>query len=112
MRPLFSPPVRSFSLPDLEHRQLDDAYDEIELLGFPVSMTWFDMLETSFRGEIPANEMIKNVGKKVRMVGHLVTVKYIKTIKKEWMNFGCFIDHEGNFFDSTHFPQSLDKLPV
>ena len=45
------------------------------------------------------------------MVGHLVTIKYIKTIKKEWMNFGCFIDAEGSFFDTTHFPQSLKTYP-
>ncbi len=69
------------------------------------------MLETSFRGEITARDMIRHVGKKVRMVGHLVTIKYIKTIKKEWMNFGCFIDPEGNFFDTTHFSQSLKYYP-
>ena len=111
VRPLFAPPVRNFALPDLEQNKLDDAYDEIELLSFPVSMTWFDMLETSFRGEIAARDMISHIGKKVRMVGHLVTIKYIKTIKKEWMNFGCFIDNKGDFFDSTHFPQSLKNYP-
>jgi DNA polymerase III alpha subunit len=111
MRPLFSSPVKDFSLPDLEQNKLDDAYDEIELFSFPVSMNWFDMLETSFRGEITAREMINNIGRKVRMVGHLVTIKYIKTIKKEWMNFGCFIDAEGSFFDTTHFPQSLKDYP-
>jgi len=107
IRPLFAPPVKNFTLPDLEQDKLDDAYDEIELLSFHVSMTWFDMLETSFRGEIRARDMIKHIGQKVRMVGHLVTIKYIKTIKKDWMNFGCFIDSEGDFFDTTHFPQSL-----
>jgi len=111
IRPLFSPPVKEFALPELAQDRIDDAYDEIELLSFPVSMTWFDMLKTSFRGEIMANAMISNVGKRVRMVGHLVTIKYIKTIKKEWMNFGCFIDAEGNFFDTTHFPQSLKNYP-
>jgi DNA polymerase III alpha subunit len=110
-RPLFSPPVRNFSLPGLEQDRLDDAYDEIELFGFPVSGTWFDMLETSFRGETTAREMLKHVGKKIKMIGHLVTIKYIKTIKGEWMNFGCFIDPEGNFFDTTHFPQSLKSFP-
>ena len=108
---LFSSPVRHFTLPDLEQGKLEDAYDEIELLGFPVSLSWFDMLETQFRGEITAGEMNAYSGKTVRMVGHLVTVKYIKTIKNEWMNFGCFIDQEGNFFDTTHFPQSLTKHP-
>jgi DNA polymerase-3 subunit alpha len=111
MRSLFSLPDKSFSLPDLEHDRLDDAYDEIELLGFPVSMTWFDMLETNFRGEVMAKDLNINKGKTVRMVGHLVTIKYIKTVKKEWMNFGCFIDSEGNFFDTTHFPVSLAQYP-
>ena len=111
IRPLFSQPVRSFTLPDLAHGSLDDAYDEIELLGFPVTMSWFDMLETSFRGEVTAREMLGHTGQKVRMVGHLVTIKYIKTIKGDWMNFGCFIDTEGSFFDTTHFSQSLKNYP-
>jgi DNA-directed DNA polymerase III PolC len=111
IKPLFPSPVRNFTLPDLEQGKLEDAYDEIELFGFPVSMSWFDMLETSFRGDIPACEMIRHIGKKLRMVGHLVTIKYIKTVKKEWMNFGCFIDPEGNFFDTTHFAQSLKNYP-
>jgi len=38
-------------------------------------------------------------------------VKYIKTVKREWMNFGCFVDNKGDFFDSVHFPASLDKYP-
>jgi DNA polymerase III alpha subunit len=110
-RPLFSSPVRDFTLPDLVQGQIEDVYDEIELFGFPVTMSWFDMLETSFRGEVPARRMSENTGRKIRMVGHLVTVKYIKTIKNDWMNFGCFIDAEGNFFDTTHFSQSLKNWP-
>jgi DNA polymerase III alpha subunit len=108
---LFFPAAKSFSLPNLEYKAIEDAYDEIELLGFPVSMTWFDMLETGFRGEIAASAMKENIGQRVRMVGHLATVKYIKTIRNDWMNFGCFIDPENEFFDSTHFPQSLANYP-
>lgn len=110
-RPLFSPAVKKFTLPQLEHGRVEDFYDEVELFGFPVTMSWFDMLETSFRGEVKAHDMIRHVGSKIRMVGHLVTVKYIKTIRNDWMNFGCFIDSEGAFFDSVHFAQSLDKYP-
>ena len=40
-----------------------------------------------------------------------MTVKYIKTVKNDWMNFGCFIDSEGDFFDTTHFSQSLKSWP-
>jgi len=111
IRPLFSSPVRDFSLPDLVHGQMEDVYDEIELFGFPVTMSWFDMLETPFRGEVSARRMDEYIGKRIRMVGHLVTIKYIKTIKNDWMNFGCFIDAEGNFFDTTHFAKSLEKWP-
>jgi DNA-directed DNA polymerase III PolC len=110
-RPLFSQPVRDFSLPDLVQGKMEDVYDEIELFGFPVTMSWFDLLQTSFRGDISAPRMCEFTGKKIRMVGHLVTVKYIKTIKNDWMNFGCFIDPEGNFFDTTHFSNSLREWP-
>lgn len=110
-KPLFSPPVKDFTLPSLEEGKVEDFYDEVELFGFPVTMSWFDMLETSFRGEVAARDILKYVGRKIRMVGHLVTVKYIKTVKNDWMNFGCFIDAEGSFFDTVHFSQSLKNYP-
>ncbi len=111
MKPLFYSPVKDFTLPELLQDRLDDTYDEIELLSFPVSLTWFEMLETSYRGDVKASELVRYKGKKVRMVGHLVTIKYIKTIKNDWMNFGCFIDPDGNYFDTTHFSQSLKTYP-
>jgi len=37
----------------------------------------------------------------------LVTRKYVKTVRGEIMHFGTFIDDEGEFFDTTHFPSSL-----
>lgn len=110
-RTLFNPEPKKFEIPSFDQNRLEDAYDEIELLGFPVTISWFDMLQTAFRGNIMAPGLKSTVGRTVKMVGHLVTVKYIKTSKKEWMNFGCFIDNSGEFFDTTHFPQSLVKWP-
>jgi error-prone DNA polymerase len=110
-RPLFAPAVKEFSLPELEHGTTEDFYDEVELFGFSVTISWFNMLETSFRGEVPARKLIGYLGRKVRMVGHLVTVKYIKTVNDDWMNFGCFIDAEGSFFDTVHFSKSLKDYP-
>jgi hypothetical protein len=69
------------------------------------------MLKTSFRGEVLAKDMIRYVGKKVRMVGNLVTIKYVRTVKKEWMHFGTFLDATGEFFDTVHFPKSLQNYP-
>jgi len=110
-RTLFNSPAKEYRLPRLETKSIENAYDEIELLGFPVSISWFDMLKTPYRGDITASEMGGMNGRKVKMVGHLVTVKYIKTVNRQWMNFGCFIDHKGQFFDTVHFSNSLDKYP-
>ena len=106
---LFREASQTYSLPKLEYRPVEDAYDEIELIGFPVTMTQFDLLVTDFRGEALAGEMLAKVGQKIRMLGQLVTIKYVKTVKGELMHFGTFIDHTGEFFDTVHFPQSLQQ---
>ncbi|MGE0090065.1 MAG: DNA polymerase III subunit alpha [Bacteroidales bacterium] len=108
---LFDEPVKDFHLPELTHSKLEDAYDEIELLGFPVSFTRFDLLKTSFRSQIFASDLTNYIGKKVRMLGDLVTIKYVHTVKKEWMHFGCFLDENGKFFDTVHFPDTVKKYP-
>jgi DNA polymerase-3 subunit alpha len=108
---LFSVPARKFELPLLYQSKLEDTYDEIELIGFPVTMSYFDMLETKFRGEIFASDLINNIGKKVRLVGHLVTIKYVRTVRREIMHFGTFHDAYGEFIDTVHFPKSLKKYP-
>lgn len=104
---LFQSSPKAYKLPPLEKNALEDAYDEMELMGFPVSMTYFDLLVTKFRGEVMAKKMINHIGKKVRMLGLLVTIKYVRTVKREMMHFGTFIDSAGEFFDTTHFPNSL-----
>ncbi len=108
---LFCEKPKEFVLPDFEQTRLEDAYDEIELLGFPVTLTSFDLLETSFRGDVHAGDLMRHVGKKVRMLGNLVTIKYVHTVKGEWMHFGCFLDIHGEFFDSVNFPNSLKNYP-
>ncbi len=108
---LFFTVARKFTLPRLEYSQIEDAYDEIEYMGFPVSMTYFDLLETRFRGEAAASELMDHLGKSIRMLGLLVTIKKVITVKKEWMAFGTFVDHQGEFFDCTHFAQSLQRYP-
>lgn len=110
-RTLFIEHPRAFKLPPLEQSNIEDAYDEMELLGFPVTMSIFDMLETSFRGNIFARHLQDNIGKTIRILGNLVTIKNVRTIKHEWMHFGCFLDIEGEFFDTVHFPDSLKNYP-
>ena len=49
---------------ELEQTSLENSYDELELLGFPVSIPAFELLQTSFRGEILAEN-----GAEERFVG-------------------------------------------
>jgi len=108
---LFQAQPKKFELPALAQGMLEEVYDEIELLGWPVSHSYFELLETPFRGEVMAREMMSRLGRKVRMLGLLVTIKYVRTVRKEWMHFGTFIDFEGQFFDTVHFPRAVEKYP-
>lgn len=108
---LFTEGARNFTLPVLQENEIANAYDEIELFGFPVSLSYFNLLKTNFRGEATALNLNEYIGKTLRMVGHLVTIKYVKTIRKDYMHFATFVDHQGNLFDTVHFPNSLKNYP-
>lgn len=72
----------------------------------------FDLLKTSQRGESTANDLLSHVGKTIRILGDYVTYKPVMTIKNDYMAFGTFLDIDGNFFDTTHFPPSLKAYPL
>lgn len=107
---LFAVPAPKFELPELPHSYLEDAYDELEIFGFPVTSSPFDLLVTSFRGSHMAGNLADLKGQVVKMVGYLISRKNVPT-KKGNMNFGTWIDAEGSYFDSTHFPQCLLDYP-
>jgi error-prone DNA polymerase len=108
---LFDLPVKSFTLPLLLEDPVEDAYDEIELLGFPVTMTEFELLQSSYRGDIKAGDLAGHEGKKVRMAGNLVATKDVRTKNGKQMKFGTFLDDRSGFFDTVHFTGSLEKFP-
>ena len=107
---LIQEPLIEYSLPKLERSFFEDAFDEIELIGFPISCTPFDLLKTKFRGSIKINELESYDKKIVKMVGYLISRKDVP-IKTGMMHFGTWIDPEGNYFDTTHWPDSLRQSP-
>lgn len=108
---MFHVELPEWEIPELVYNRIEDAYDEMELLEFPVSCNDFDLLKTTFRGDCKAKDMMKHLNKTVRMVGSYVTDKWVRTIKGEVMAFGTFLDDEGDFFDTTHFPPCRKAYP-
>jgi DNA polymerase-3 subunit alpha/error-prone DNA polymerase len=107
---LFEEPTAEYALPVLSRSPFEDAFDEIELLGFPVSCSPFDLLKTKFRGDAMQAQLLDHTSKVVRMIGYLVSIKHVPT-KRGMMNFGTWFDVEGNHFDTAHFSDSLAEYP-
>jgi len=90
-------------LPSFETGVIEDLYDEIELMGFPVSGSFFDMVRTEFRGDAKASNLTTFAGQTVRLLGEFVCDKVVYTKRNEYMKFGSFLDEEGNH----HSPCSI-----
>ena len=107
---LFDVGVKNFHLPELHHGAFDDAMDEIEILGFPLCSP-FTLLRDPISSDLLAADLPKYVGKEITIAGYLVTLKYTSTVKRETMMFGTFLDRNGFFFDTTHFPKVVEQFP-
>ncbi|MFE3849141.1 DNA polymerase III subunit alpha [Flavobacterium sp. LB3P45] len=107
---LLQEPIKEYTLPILERSPFEDAFDEIELLSFPVSCTPFDLLQTKYRGQVMAKDLLNHHKKAVRMLAYLISRKHVPT-KMGAMYFGTWIDNEGEYFDTAHFTNSLEKYP-
>ena len=108
---LFQLERKHYALPELVNTRLEDAYHELELLGFPLSMSMFDLLKTAYRGDVDTGNLAAYVGRIVRIVGEYVCEKTVRMRKGGKMWFGTFMDANGNFFDTTHFPGSTPVYP-
>jgi DNA polymerase-3 subunit alpha len=107
---IFEEPVREYRLPELKRNPFEDVFDEIEILGFPVSCSPFDLLQTRYRGDVTASCLLPHHKKQVKMLAYLISRKQVPT-KKGTMYFGTWIDAEGEYFDTAHFPDNLRQYP-
>ena len=58
-----------------------------------------------------AKDLNAAIGKTVKMVGLFVCEKTVHTKNNKKMWFGTFLDQEGNFFDTVHFPNTTPAYP-
>jgi len=102
--------AHDYKVPVLQQSRLEEAFDQIELLGFPLCDP-FELADESLENGTMARELPDKLGHFVIAYGYLVTVKDTKTIKGDRMNFATFVDQEGEFLDSVHFPNIAAQFP-
>ncbi len=107
---LFKTIHKKFNLPVLVDSKIDEAFDEMELLGFTLSSP-FELLRDKLTSTFTAKELKQYLNQQVTILGYLVNTKSTQTSKKERMYFGTFVDTEGHWIDTVHFPDSARKYP-
>ena len=107
---LFEVKPKDFVLPPLDHTWIDDAYDEKELLGFALCNP-FKLVKGKQENTVMSKDFKQNLNKEVTVLGYLVTIKKTLTGKREPMAFGTFLDSEGLWVDTVHFPNSIKSSP-
>ncbi len=108
--PMFTEPPMNFTLPRLQQHPLEDAHDEIELMGFPLGNVW-DLADIDTEPFHTAADLPSRVGKTVQLVAYYITTKAVRTVTNQTMHFGTFIDKKGDWIDTVHFPQSFRHSP-
>ena len=100
-----------FKTPSLPGLGLEDAFDEMEYIGFPLCSP-FDLLVKALpEKQLLSDDLPTKIGEQVVVYGYLITRKNTRTAKGDNMYFGNFLDKKGNFLDTVHFPQVAKKYP-
>ena len=107
---LFKTKKISYQIPTLLCTPLENAFDEIELLGFPLCNP-FELLLKPQKSILKARSLPGYKNKVIRIEGYLVTTKNTKTSSGKAMYFGTFLDRDGDFIDTVHFPPVAAKYP-
>lgn len=107
---LFHEELPDCQLPMLSYTEHENAFEEIALLGFPLCSP-FSILQHDQRRYITADAFKRYKGKTITTLGYLVCTKGIYTSKGIPMSFGTFMDANGDFIDTVHFPDILRAYP-
>lgn len=108
---LFQAPQIDFIIPDFKTNSLIDAYDELELLGFPLC-SYFRLLASTPENNISRKDFPNYNARQLTIYGKLVTAKGTPTSDKRLMHFGTFLDVNGEVFDTVHFPKISEKFSI
>jgi DNA polymerase-3 subunit alpha len=107
---LFQTEVKEFQLPKLWKHSLEDAFDEMELLGLSVQSP-FKLIKDKLPSDLKACHLPRLVNRYIRIVGFLIHRKPNKTSNGKLMYFGTWIDLDGHCLDTVHFHVAARAYP-
>ena len=114
-------PIQPFVLPSAVQGSVDgvgslpldrirQAYDEMELLGFPL-VSPFDLVDRSGYGSPLAWDATIPTGTVVSLDLYTVHIRTVRTVRGERMAFGTWRDPSGSWVDTVHFPPQWKSWP-
>lgn len=107
---LFKPDRAEFDLPPLPSTDSEQAFDQLEHLGFTLQSP-FDLTKDHEHTLILARDLPHMTGKTITIDGYLITTKNTGTSNGKRMYFGTFLDAQGDFIDTVHFPPVAERYP-
>ncbi len=107
---LFPPKHQQFNIPKLNTTDLETAFEQWELLGFPLCSPFELLLEVPQRKN-GQRDLKRYVGRYIDIYGYLVTVKNTSTHTGKRMYFATFLDQYGEVFDTVLFPPIAARYP-
>jgi len=96
--------------PTMAHGPDMQAMDEQELLGFTLKSP-FSLLAEHPQDGIRAGQMKLHENRTMQIVGYFVIRKPVTTNRHRHMCFATWLDLDGEYFDSVHFPKELKTYP-
>jgi len=107
---LFKIRAKQYDLPKLTSTELENVFDQIDLLGYPLCNP-FHLVPESIQSSLLARDLSHFINKPITIYGYLVTAKNTSTSKGDRMQFGTFLDYKGEWIDTVHFPPIATKFP-
>jgi DNA polymerase-3 subunit alpha len=107
---LFDREYKDYKLPSLRTDKLEHVFDEIELLGFPLSDPFY-LLQEPPKNNLLARDFKLDLNSHIQVYAYLVARKNTRSAGGKSMAFGTFLDQEGCFVDTVHFPQVAAQYP-
>ncbi|WP_350290212.1 DNA polymerase III subunit alpha [uncultured Croceitalea sp.] len=97
-----------FKIPPLDTTYLETAFEQWELLGFPLCSPFKLLVETpkNNNGQKNLPDYLNN---KIDIYGYLITVKNTSTHTGKRMHFATLLDQNGEVFDTVLFPPVAAK---